>query len=131
MAFLVAEGIAYVDLLYWARVKINRINTKYSKDDICKNVDCIKTKLEVYEKFISLLVSEKKGLYRYNASKLHDDFYVSEIIALMKNDYLKRDFDYLQFAISIFQWQEYTKKQHIYEIIKEYDFSIDIAEIVE
>ena len=48
----------------------------------------------------------------------------------MKNDYLRRDFDYLQFAISMFQWQQYTKKQHLYDILKQYDDNLNLSDFV-
>lgn len=130
LAFLVAEGVAYVDLLYWAQEKINNINFNYTDKDISTNIANVRIKLKIYEKFIYMLSTKKNRLYGYEKSEIHDNFYTSSVIALMKNDFLKRDFDYLQFAISVFQWQEYTKKQHLYDIINSNEYKLSISELV-
>ena len=49
----------------------------------------------------------------------------------MKNDSLMRDFDYLQFSISMFQWQEYTKKQHLYDILRKKNFLFELADLTD
>lgn len=130
LAFLVAEGINFVDLLYWAQKKLDTIKNDYSEEDIDKNIDNCGTKIEVYNKFIDLLNNSQHRLFNYARSESHDNFIISSIVALMKNDYLKRDFDYLQFAISMFQWQEYTKKQHLYDIIEQNNLEITLLDLV-
>lgn len=129
-AFLVAEGVVFVDLLFWAQQRINDIHEKYTEDQIKINTDNIVEKMDVYNKFIYQLNLEKHRLYHYEPSCSHDDFFTSSIIALMKNDCLKRDFDYLQFSISMFQWQEYTKKQHLYDIILSNKYDISLSQLV-
>ncbi len=129
LAFLVAEGIIFIDLLFWAQKKINEIEDNYESDAIEANTDNVKNKLQVYRKFINLLNSQQR-LYSYKASNTHDNFIISAIIALMKNDYLKRDFDYLQFSLSMFQWQEYTKKQNLYDILNNNSFNLTLADLV-
>lgn len=130
IAFLVAEGINFIDLIYWAHTKIDDIQNKYTEEEIANNFENTKDKIEIYEEFILLLNKEEHRLYRYEGSSSHDNFMVSQIIALMKNDCLKRDFDYLQFAISMFQWQEYTKKQHLYDILKSKCKKISLYDLV-
>lgn len=130
LAFLVAEGIVYVDLLFWAQERINDLLCQYNQEDIDSNKDNVSIKLKVYEEFIELLNTKQQRLYSYEVSDSHDNFTTSSIIALMKNDYLRRDFDYLQFAISMFQWQQYTKKQHLYDILKQYDDNLNLSDFV-
>ena len=64
----------------------------------------------IYIEFLHAL-NERKSLVFYRKSPNHDDFYTSMIVALMKNDVLMRDFDYLTYAASMFQLQEYTKQK--------------------
>lgn len=130
LAFLVAEGIVFIDLLFWAQEKINYIKKNYNDDAINSNIDNVKNKLQIYQQFIDLLNSQERRLYSYEASSTHDNFIISAVIALMKNDYLKRDFDYLQFSLSMFQWQEYTKKQHIYDLLNQNSFDLKLADLV-
>ena len=117
LAFVVAEGMNFIDLLYWAQEKINQIKEQYSEEQIESNEENVSKKIDVYNEFIELLNEKQQRLYSYKTSESHDNFFTSAIIALMKNDYLKRDFDYLQFSLSMFQWQEYTKKQHLYDLL--------------
>lgn len=130
LAFLVAEGIVFVDLLYWTQNKIDSIKNKYDKDSIENNVNKSMTKLEIYKNLINVLNIKHNRLCNYKPSSSHDDFITSGIIALMKNDYLNRDFDYLQFSLSMFQWQEYTKKQYLSYLITEKSVDLTLSEIV-
>ncbi len=99
-AFYVARGIAYIDLFYWAIEK--------AKNDSINS--------ELYEKFQQEL-NKRKDLETYKKSPNHDDFITSMIVSLMKNDILMRDFDYLTFAASMFQWQEHTKLTLLIDIL--------------
>lgn len=115
LALLVAEGMIYIDLLYWAQCKIDDLEKQCSSvDSSRKDNDNCKRELLIYKQIIKMLQSSCCRLCYYQESPSHDDFFTSSVIALMKNDYLERDFDYLQFSISMFQWEEYTKKQ-LYE----------------
>ncbi len=130
LAFLVAEGIVFADLLYWAQKKINFIRDNYDSTSSENNTDNPNVKLEIYSKLIDVLNEQKNRLYSYKTSSSHDDFVTSGIIALMKNDFLNRDFDYLQFSLSMFQWQEYTKKQHLYDLLTSYNVGLTLSELV-
>lgn len=129
LAFLVAEGIVFVDLLFWAQDKIDSIQKKENRDNQ-KDVDQYEDMLAIYKEFISLLTLQDYRLYKYKTSSLHDDFITSSIVALMKNDFLNRDFDYLQFSISMFQWQEYTKKQYLYDLLSKNNYNLKLSDIV-
>lgn len=115
LAFLVAEGMIYIDLLYWAQCqKIELINKNHSGDSNQENPDNSNKELRIYEQIIEMLQSSCFRLCQYQGTETHDDFFTSSVIALMKNDYWERNFDYLQFSISMFQWEEFSKKQ-LYE----------------
>lgn len=115
LALLVSEGMIYIDLLYQTKCMIDELEKKCnSVDSSQENNDDYKRDLLIYQQIIKMLQSSCCRLCRYQESPSHDDFLISSIIALMKNDYLERNFDYLQFSISMFQWEEYTKKQ-LYE----------------
>ncbi len=47
-------------------------------------------------------------LYFYSKNPNHENFQNSSIIALMKNDILNRDFDYLFYATTLFQLERYN-----------------------
>lgn len=109
LAFLVAEGIAFDDLLYWAQCRIDKdskllVDTKSPTQEI----DKIKVRLQMTTQFRDTLIAESK-LRRYTSSATHDDFVSSMIVSLMKSDCLSRDFDYLSVSAILFQWQEHTK----------------------
>ena len=99
-------GVAYIDLLYWAKEK-----NKNEKDV---------SKKEIYRVFIEQLKKEK-NLILYKKSPNHDDYVTSMIVSFMKNDILLRDFDYLAVAASMFQWQVHTKQSLFIEILAESD----------
>lgn len=103
LAFLVGAGVAYADLFYWAKEKLNHYDTN-SEEYV------------IYKEFLRLLDNQRQ-LTLYKKSNRHDDFVMSMIIALMKQDILMRDFDYLIYAASMFQWQEYTKKSILIDIL--------------
>ena len=129
LAFSVAEGVVFDDLLFWAQNRLNddlisskkegkqndsstnreRKMNSYSRDDLQKR----RTYTEL---FIQKLSREGK-LRRYNCGLTHDDFVSSMVVALMKSDCLCRDFDYLLMSSIMFQWQEHTKTQIFSEII--------------
>lgn len=48
-------------------------------------------------------------LFFYNNSDSHESFENSTILALQKNDILNRDFDYLSYAILLFQLEKHTE----------------------
>lgn len=104
LAFHVAAAISYYDLAY-------RVCEKKDQENNSR-------KVELLDRFNSML-HQNSELYLYKKSKSHDDFVSSIIVALMKNDYLLRDFDYLAFAAIMFQWQEYTKLQICYNMLVE------------
>lgn len=115
LAFLVAEGMIYIDLLYWAKCMIEDLEKDCNSVDYSQEKnDNLKKELRIYQQIIDMLQSSCCRLCHYQETPSHDDFFISSVIALMKNDYLERNFDYLQFSISMFQWEEYTKKQ-LYE----------------
>lgn len=95
LAFYASVGMVYLYLISWAKKEIQG-----AKDEDEKNR---------YREFLNGLDREK-FLVQYNPSSSHNDFASSMIIALMKNDLLMRDFDYLMYAASMYQWQEYTKR---------------------
>lgn len=119
LALLVAEGMIYIDLLYWTQCRINEFEKKCnSVDSSQENNDNFKRELFIYQQIIKILQLSCYRLCCYQESPSHDDFFISSVIALMKNDYLERNFDYLQFSISMFQWEEYTKKQLYEQVLK-------------
>ena len=81
-AFYVSIGYVYVALL-----------GKYKKN---KNV-----------KLYGILNSHKT-LFFYPSSDHHESFENSTILALQKNDILDRDFDYLSYAIILYQLEQYN-----------------------
>lgn len=88
VAFLVSVGIVYLFLLYDCKEK-HKFVPAYLHDS--------------YEYFLS-----KKGLH-CPKTVVHSPFDESCIIALQKNDVLGRDFDYLAYAIILFQLEHYNK----------------------
>ena len=103
VAFLAAVGVVYANLVYWA----------YTKQKNCSN----KSVAEIYEAFAKLLL-EKGCLCSYVDPQSHENFENSMIIALMKNDLLQRDFDYLGFATNLYQLEYYTKLMLFQEALK-------------
>ena len=121
LAFLVYQGVLYLDLLFWAERYIDKIKKKYEVFEISSFDDDDAETIRIFSEFIDRVTS-KKQLCDYRVSSWHDNFAISQIIALMKNDKLMRDFDYLQYSINAFQWQEYTKSQIFYEILLQEEF---------
>ena len=60
------------------------------------------------------------SIYEYTGSDRHDGLVQSLIVALMKNGFLMRGFDYLFYSAMMYQLQEYTKSEISFEI-----FSLD------
>lgn len=129
LAFLVAEGTAYDDLIYWAQGRINqdnkdlrkierRLGNDDSDESLLQAAEEIKQHLAYTTAFKERLCAEGK-LRRYVCTQTHDDYVSSMIVALMKSDCLMRDFDYLSMAANMFQWQEYTKVCIFTELITE------------
>lgn len=131
LAFLIAEGIAFYDLLYWAQCGIDRDKDAVKKDKSLKDQEIkqLDVRITLLEKLIDKLRCER-CLRCYTASRHHDGFIMSMIVALMKADYLQRDFDYLMFSALIFQWQEYTKEQILIELIQESTVGQSSAQII-
>lgn len=117
LAFLVGEGVAFYDLLFWAQTKINADNEILKAVSDENKAKDIKQRISITEQFKDRLCDVEGGLRPYKKSKTHDDFISSVIVALMKNDCLMRDFDYLMFSAMMFQWQEYTKRCIFSELI--------------
>ena len=115
IAFLVSGGIVYDDLLCWVQNKLDN-NLKLQDID-----DKVLERRNIYEKLKSKLI-DNSTLYDYIPSLNHDDFESSMIVSLMKNDVLKRDFDYLSFSSGMFQWQEHTKLKLLGDIFFEMEF---------
>ena len=116
LAFLVSESIAFTDLVQWVQRQIKNI-TEENKEYLAY--------VPVYKSFLMKL-DEKGVLINYESDKRqHDPFFESMINCLIKNDILKRDFDYLFFAANMFQWQEYTKRTILSEIAIDDEISID------
>ena len=130
LAFLIAEGLAFDDLLYWAQCGIVRDKEAVKKDKSLKEQEIkqLNTRITLLRKLIDKLCCEKR-LRCYTSSRHHDGFIMSMIVALMKADYLQRDFDYLMFSALIFQWQEYTKEQILMELIQECAVGQDSAQL--
>lgn len=115
IAFFSAVGIAYADLLYWAYKK-----QEDAKINGCPNED-------FYFAFAKEL-EKQKNLSFYPKSAFHENFVNSTIIALMKEDLLCRDFNYLMFSIILYQLQENTKRIIFSDIMKETGFTFDDLE---
>lgn len=130
LAFLIAEGIAFDDLLYWAQRRINqdtkrlKLSKEQGEDSTgqeklsTSEVEEIQKRLFYTNSFIQKLSKEGK-LRRYVCGPTHDDFVSSIIVSLMKSDCLRRDYDYLSMSAIMFQWQEYTKVRIFTEIIED------------
>ena len=124
LAFLVGQGVAFDDLLFWAQDRIDTAEEELKKDlEDYKKAD-LQEKIKLMQAFITQLTSKERKLRPYNCSKTHDDFVSSMIFSLMKSDTLMRDFDYLSFGVIMFQWQEYTKQAIFTEIIMGLDRNI-------
>lgn len=89
VAFIVSIGIVYLYLLYDCKEKGENL-PEYLRD--------------AYEYF-----RERKTLRRPRTTEAHNDFETSCIIALQKNDIQNRDFDYLAYAIILFQLEHYNR----------------------
>ena len=89
VAFLISVGIVYLYLLY----------------DCKENGESVPEYLsDAYEYF-----SSKKMFRCPVTTEAHNDFQTSCIIALQKNDILGRDFDYLMYAMMLFQLEHYNR----------------------
>ena len=123
LAFLVSEGIALDDLLFWANEKIKEcaqeINNVIDNEDIKVYIEEMSF---AYRDFIIQIKSQGR-LFSYVKSERHDTFCDSIVISLMKNDWLMRDFDYLSFATILFQWQEYTKIRIFTDILQSNNYA--------
>lgn len=91
-AYLVSAGIVYFYLLY---------DCKEKKEDLAAYL-----RDGGFEYFLS-----NGALIGYPTRKGHSDFISSCIIALEKNDINGRDFDYLTYAIMLYQLEYYNKVQ--------------------
>jgi len=85
IAFYVSCGLVYLSLLY-----------NFSDKGSCPDNDAMQF-------FMNL-----GGVVYYEKSSSHDSYENSCIIALQKNDILKRNFDYLAYAINLFQLESYN-----------------------
>lgn len=101
LALYVSMGISYIDLL----AKVTNKEKKANSDE-----------RNVYSLFRKYLL-EHCSLFEYIESDRHDDLVSSLIVTLMKNDLLKRDFDYLAYSASMYQLQEYTKDEIFFAIL--------------
>ena len=117
LAFLVAESIAYEDLIAWSDFYADEFKKIASEKDK-KSIVFSK----VYEDFSKYLISDLKKLHDYPLNYKHDPLYESIVISLAKNDILQRDFDYLSFSAILYQWQEYTKRVVFNDIICNQDY---------
>lgn len=89
VAFLVSVGVVYLYLLYDCKEKDPHL-AEYLH--------------EAYDYF-----REKKVLRCPPTTISHNNFSTSCIIALQKNDTLERDFDYLTYAIMLYQLEHYNR----------------------
>ena len=96
-AYLVSTGIVYLYLLY---------DCKEKKEDLA---DYLKD--GGFEYFLS-----NGGLIVPPTRKGHSDFANSCVIALEKNDINCRDFDYLTYAIMLYQQEYYNKIQYFMQV---------------
>lgn len=99
VAYLVSTGIVYFYLLYDCKEK------KEELDDYLK--------VGAFEFFQS-----NSGLIAPPAREGHSDFSSSCIIALEKNDINRRNFDYLTYAIMLYQLEYYNKIQYFLTLNK-------------
>lgn len=67
-----------------------------------------KRMLEIGKDEIAKQLEDRGYLHFYPKNPKHENFENSSIIALMKNDILKRDFDYLYYATMLFQLERYN-----------------------
>lgn len=104
VAFLVSIGIVYLYLLY----------------------DCKEMGKDVPEYLYGAYnyFSSKKTLRCPITTEAHNDFQTSCIISLQKNDVLNRDFDYLTYAIMLFQLEHYNRMCYY---LKKHDLSLDLV----
>lgn len=116
LAFLVSEGVAYLDLLYWTAKKMEALSKQIKTLIEEKEIEEAERKKAFYEQFKNELLNIH-SLSAYKKSPDHDDFKTSMIVALMKHDLLMRKFDYLTYAATLYQWQEHTKQIIVSQII--------------
>ena len=109
IAFLSAVGLVYANLVHWAITKKGNCTT----EDLAK----------VYDEFIHELTQQGR-LSSYPEPELHENFENSTIIALMKNDLLQRDFDYLSFATILYQWEFHTKLKIFQKVLDNSKYSL-------
>lgn len=103
VAFVVSVGIVYLYLLYDCKEKGKDV-PEYLHD--------------AYEYFNS-----KRKLRCPVTTEAHNDFQTSCIIALQKNDVLGRDFDYLTYAIMLFQLEHYNRMCYY---MQKHELALDI-----
>lgn len=116
IAFFAAIGIAYADLLYWA----------YRKNELAESKNLPFANL--YLEFANRLEKQQNLSFYPNPSS-HENFVNSAIIALMKEDLLCRDFNYLMFSIILYQLQENTKRIIFLELLQDSNYTIDDLEL--
>lgn len=61
------------------------------------------------EQLAALSLNNRGTLFFYKGNDRHENFQNSTILALMKNDIMNRNFDYLTYAIMLYQLEEYNK----------------------
>lgn len=109
-AYLVSIGIAYIDLLYRTKMRINE-----ASNDLEKTVYT-----EIFEG-----IQKEHSLRCYPKSNCHDDFDSSVILSLMQSDISMRDFDYLLYSAMVYQYQEYAKARIVSEVLVKKNIPID------
>lgn len=107
VSFLSAIGIVYADLVYWATKK-------------CEDYD--DSLFIVYKEFLEKLIA-RQNLFFYPSPIKHENFFNSTVIALMKEDILKRDYNYLLMSMILYQLQENTKLRLFEDILKKYNLN--------
>lgn len=126
LAFLVGEGVAFYDMMFWAQSRINEDKQALVQATDENEKQEIRQHKRLLELFIEQLNKKELGLRPYFCSRTHDDFKSSMIVSLMKTDCLMRDFDYLMFGTIMFQWQEYSKRCIFSELVHQ-EFSLNNA----
>lgn len=96
VAFYASVGLIYAEIL----------------DSYSPNGD--KSDAEAFQYFMNL-----GGLVFYKKSPTHDNYVNSCILALQKNDVLNRKFDYLSYAINMFQLEEFNRMYYQLQIKSE------------
>ena len=88
-------------------------------------MEIVKTLADSGKKDLSNRIKDEGVLFFYPKSPRHEDFQTSCIISLLKNDILKRDFDYLTYSAMLFQFERYNYIKYNIKLSELKDYKVN------